>query len=63
MFYRGYNVHDFENLGFVSSGAAAEAPGFRFDTTERGNGNQGHLYGTNLDPDEIDALVEFLKTQ
>ena len=63
VFYRGYNVCDFENMGFVSSGSAAEASGFRFDTTERGNGNQGHLYGTNLDPDEIDALLEYLKTQ
>ena len=63
VFYRGYNVYDFKNLGFVSSGAEAEASGFRFDTTERGNGNQGHLYGTSLAPDEIDALIEYLKTQ
>ena len=63
VFYRGYNVYDFENLGFVSSGAAAEASGFRFDTTERGNGNQGYLYGTGLDEEEIDALIEYLKTQ
>ena len=63
VFYRGYGVYDYENLGFVSSGAAAEAVGFRFDTTERGNGNQGHLYGTDLDEDEINALLEYLKTQ
>lgn len=63
VFYRGYNVYDFENVGFVSSGAAAEASGFRFDTAELGNGNQGHLYGTSLDPDEIEALLEYLKTQ
>ena len=63
VFYRGYPVYDYENLGFVSSGAAAEALGFRFDTKERGNGNQGHLYGTNLDEQEIEALLEYLKTQ
>ena len=63
VFYRGYPVYDYENLGFVSSGPAAEASGFRFDTRERGNGNQGHLYGTNLDEQEIEALLEYLKTQ
>ena len=63
IFYRGYAVYDYENLGFVSSGAAAEASGFRFDTTERGNGNQGHLYGTGLDEDEVNALLEYLKTR
>ena len=63
VFYRGYAVYDYENLGFVSSGPAAEALGFRFDTTERGNGNQGHLYGTNLDEQQIAALMEYLKTQ
>lgn len=63
VFYRGYAVYDYDNLGFVSSGAAAEASGFRFDTTERGNGNQGHLYGTDLDEAEITALLEYLKTR
>ena len=62
-FYRGYAVYDYENLGFVSSGAAAESSGFRFDTAKHGNGNQGHLYGTDLDERQIDALLEYLKTQ
>ena len=63
VFYRGYAVYDYKNLGFVSSGAAAEASGFMFDTAERGNGNQGHLYGTDLAEEQIDALLEYLKTQ
>ena len=63
VFYRGYAVYDYENLGFVSSGAMAEASGFRFDTKNRGNGNQGHLYGTDLDERQVDALLEYLKTQ
>ena len=63
VFYRGYPVYDYENVGFVSSGAAAEASGFRFDTAERGNGNEGHLYGTELDEEQIAALIEFLKTK
>lgn len=36
--------------------------GWRYDTTERGNGNGGHLYGTDLTPEAKDALVEYLKT-
>src|SRR6185369_16987442 len=27
-----------------------------------GNGNGGHVYGTQLDPKQKDALVEYLKT-
>jgi processive rubber oxygenase RoxA-like protein len=63
VFYRGYDVYDFENLGFVSSGSEAEAQGVRLDTADRGNGNGGHLYGTTLSASEVDALLEFLKTQ
>jgi cytochrome c553 len=34
---------------------------FRFDTAEVGNGNQGHVYGTDLSNDDKRALVEYLK--
>ena len=63
VFLRGYDVYDFENLGLVSSGPEAEAQGFQFDTSERGNGNQGHLYGTGLGEQEKQDLLEFLKTK
>jgi len=63
VFYRGYDVYDYENLGFISSGPEAEAVGFRYDTTERGNGNGGHEYATNLTPEERRALLEYLKTE
>jgi hypothetical protein len=63
IFYRGYDVVDLDHLGFVSTGGEAEAYGFRFDTAIRGNGNGGHLYGTDLDDGDKRALVEFLKTQ
>lgn len=63
VFYRGYPVYDYDNVGFVSSGPWAETTGFRFDTTERGNSNQGHLYGTDLSQEEIDAVIEYLKTK
>jgi hypothetical protein len=32
------------------------------DTAVRGNGNGGHLFGTDLSADDKEALIEFLKT-
>ena len=63
VFFRGYDVYDYTNLGFVSSGPEAERVGFRFDTSQRGNGNGGHEYGTNLSEQDVRALLEYLKTQ
>lgn len=62
VFWRGYDVYDYKNLGFVSTGADAEAAGFRYDTTARGNSNSGHSYGTALKPKEKEDLLEYLKT-
>lgn len=62
VFYRGYDVYDYANVGYVSSGADAERAGFRYDTRVRGNGNGGHTYGADLTPSDIDALIEYLKT-
>jgi mono/diheme cytochrome c family protein len=62
VFYRGYDVVDFDNVGFIATGDDAEAYGFRFDTSIRGNGNGGHVYGTDLDDSDRRALLEFLKT-
>jgi hypothetical protein len=61
-FYRGYNVYDQERMGFVWSGPAAERDGTLYDTRLPGNGNMGHLYGTDLPPEQKRALVEYLKT-
>jgi hypothetical protein len=36
--------------------------GWRLDTSERGNGNGGHLYGIDLTDPQKTALVEYLKT-
>ena len=61
-FYRGYDVYDRVKAGFVSD--VAEEKGkryFLYDTTLPGNGNGGHLYGTQLAPAEKDALVEYMK--
>jgi hypothetical protein len=65
-FYRGYDVYDPENVGFVSN--VAERDGrhfFPFDTEKDGNHNYGHEgreYGTNLSAEEKRALLEYLKT-
>jgi hypothetical protein len=32
------------------------------DTAERGNGNGGHPFGTELPAEDKDALIEYLKT-
>jgi hypothetical protein len=62
VFYRGYDVLDPQELGFVSGGDDAVRSGSRFDTQVAGNSNQGHLWGTKLTPDEKRSLVEYLKT-
>ncbi|BAL26535.1 c-type cytochrome [Azoarcus sp. KH32C] len=61
-FLRGYDVYDQEKVGFVTQGPEAERVGTRYDTQLRGNGNGGHLYGTDLSGADKDALVEYLKT-
>jgi mono/diheme cytochrome c family protein len=62
VFHRGYDVYDWQNAGFVSGGAEAEKAGFMYDTRLPGNGNGGHLYGTNLPLADKEALLEYLKT-
>lgn len=62
VFYRGYDVYDWQKVGFVAEGAEAEKGGVRFDTTLRGNRNTGHLYGRELSAADREALLEFLKT-
>jgi hypothetical protein len=36
--------------------------GWLLDTSERGNGNGGHVYGVDLSDELKAALVEYLKT-
>ena len=68
-FYRGYDVYDPTNVGFVSD--VAEEDGrrhflFRTHTPEgepiAGNSNAGHEYGTQLSEQEKRDLLEYLKT-
>ena len=62
-FYRGNDVYDQTNVGFVSTvnreGDTVYSP---FETARQGNGNGGHEYGTDLSADDRDALLEYLKT-
>ncbi len=62
VFWTGGRELDRERLGFVSE----DAPGrFRYDTSLRGNGNQGHAFprAAMLGHDQRMAVIEYLKTQ
>jgi len=61
-FWIGYTVYDYDRVGFVTRGPGAEREGWLLDTRLPGNGNGGHLYGTDLDPGAKRALLEYLKT-
>jgi mono/diheme cytochrome c family protein len=62
VFWIGYDVYDYDRVGFVTSGPEAERRGWRYDTSLRGNGNGGHLWGTTLSDPQKAALIEYLKT-
>jgi hypothetical protein len=68
-FYRGDDEYDPVRVGFRHD-RERSADGrklFLFETVEpdgtprRGNGNGGHLYGTDLSDEDKEALVEYLK--
>jgi len=63
-FMRGSDLVDAANGGFVSRAELdPESRHWPVDTSIRGNGNQGHLWGTDLDEQEKDALLAYLKTR
>jgi mono/diheme cytochrome c family protein len=62
IFHRGYDVYDWQRVGFVSDGPEAARQGVRFDTGLRGNSNAGHTYGRDLPAIDREALIEYLKT-
>ncbi len=61
-FYRGNDLFDPVNVGFRTNRPAATYSVWLLDTRERGNGNAGHTYGTQLSDEEKAALVEYMKT-
>ena len=61
-FYRGYDVLDPIDVGFITQGADAEKNGTFHDVSRKGNGNEGHEFGTELPDGDKDSLIEYLKT-
>lgn len=62
-FYRGYDLIDPAGGGFVSqAGTPAERYGTLYDTSAPGNGNGGHVYGTDLSDQDKERLLAYLKT-
>ena len=61
-FYVGNREFDPEKVGYVSTPSASDVPLFKFDTTLKGNSNQGHEYGVDLNDKQKSELLEFLKT-
>ncbi|MGH7872308.1 MAG: hypothetical protein ACREQO_08830 [Candidatus Binatia bacterium] len=62
VFYRGYDVYDPVDVGFVTQGEEAQRIGTKYDVGERASGNIGHEFGTSLSAAEKDTLIEYLKT-
>ncbi|HEY9801258.1 MAG TPA: c-type cytochrome [Leptolyngbyaceae cyanobacterium] len=61
-FYRGNDLFDQQNVGFVSNVAQeGDKKYFKFDTQLPGNSNTGHTYGTELSLEDKNALIEYLK--
>ena len=62
-FYRGNNLLNTRDLGFVSDLPQEKGLYFTlFDTRQPGNSNAGHLYGTELSDHDKKAILEYLKT-
>lgn len=64
-YLRGSDVLDPDRGGFVAPACAPGTKvekGFCFDTTIRGNGNEGHLYGVDLPDTDKAALLAYLLT-
>lgn len=62
-YIRGLVELDAEKGGFKAPACESvnfAGPGFCFDTARDGNGNQGHLYGTELTPEEKQDLLTYL---
>jgi Cytochrome c len=64
--YRGDDILDLAKVGYRSDGYGyAREDLFLYDTSVPGNSNRGHEgkeYGTELTPDQKNALVEYMKT-
>jgi hypothetical protein len=61
VFYRGYDVYDPVNAGFIVQGEDAQRIGSKQEANRKGNSNRGHEYGTTLPATDKEALIEYLK--
>jgi hypothetical protein len=62
-FMLGSREYDVQKLGYVTTAdAKSPAQAWEYDTSQIGNANSGHVYGTNLPDDDKWALIEFLKS-
>jgi hypothetical protein len=61
-FMLGSREYDVQKLGYVTT-VEAKSPvlAWEYDTSQVGNANTGHVYGTNLPDADKWALIEFLK--
>lgn len=59
-FFIGSRKYDPVRLGYVNEQDALRV--FAFDTTQPGNSNSGHEYGTTLTEDQKMQLLEFMKS-
>ena len=62
VFWRGYDLYDPVEVGFVSQGPEAQRIGTRLDVNSKSGGNQGHEFGTGLSAKDKGSLLEYLKT-
>jgi cytochrome c peroxidase len=62
VFWRGYDLYDPVEVGFVSQGPEAQRIGTRLDVSSKSGGNQGHEFGTALSAKDKGSLLEYLKT-
>jgi len=61
-FSLGSREYDVQKLGYVTTAdAKSPARAWEYDTSQVGNANSGHVYGTNLPDEDKWALIEFLK--
>jgi mono/diheme cytochrome c family protein len=62
VFWRGYDVYDTDNIGFISQGPEAERFGTRTETTLKSGDNRGHEFGVDLAEADKRSLLEYLKS-
>lgn len=55
-FRMGSTDYDVDGAGYVDAGS------FLLDTTIRGNGKEGHTYGTQLSAGDKSSLLEYMKS-